>query len=201
MDSNKILIASYPRSGSTYLRFILASILQPKVRHTFATVNKIIPTIESDEEMRNSIADPMFYKTHGKYNFNVVFLHRHVGDCLVSEYYFQKHYYDYQGTIEQFLKAVNYGENWRSMMNHYFLAPQISFDDLVSDPVNTLFRFGFKIHDIEKAVEKLTFDSLQQQDSNFFRVGKSGQWGNLPTSVKKKLIKKNFKELKAYNYL
>lgn len=48
------IIASYPRSGSTYLRFILCNLYYPETTHTFETVNRLIPTIESD-----FISEPM----------------------------------------------------------------------------------------------------------------------------------------------
>jgi hypothetical protein len=52
------LIASYPRSGSTWVRFILSNLLHPEESHDFDSVNQIIPDIGDPQGLAASRKDP-----------------------------------------------------------------------------------------------------------------------------------------------
>ena len=205
------LIASYPRSGSTYLRFLLTNLLYPDQDHDINSVNKHIPTIESKEEVLQGISSPRFYKTHELRNpANSILLHRHVGDCLVSEYHYHKDYHDYEGSMSDFLKEVDYGNNWRCMIDHYYPCRSVSFDYLIKKPVYALRAISDMakiyppgcswVQQYEKVVEKCNFDYLQKQDNTFFRSGKVDQWKKLNAKTREKILEKNWMHLKILGY-
>ena len=200
-----MIIASYPRSGSTYLKLLLTN-LYYEGEHDVRSANRHIPTLESEKEILEGIDNPIFYKTHEKRcNKDVIFLHRHVGDCLVSEYNYHKDYYDYDKDIETWLESNEYGKGWREMVDFYYPCLDISFEQLTKDPFNTLYKvYAFSYTPVKDSrfneVDYKTFKDLNNQDPTFFRSGKTGQWKKLPQEIQDKIINFNKKQLKLLGY-
>lgn len=131
-----MIIASYPRSGSTYLRFILCNLYFPDISHTFETVNKLIPTIESESEILNSTPFG-FYKTHETRPYVDFVIVRHVEQCLASQYQYHVNFYGETKTIEQWLEETGYGSGWRGFMNYYIGCKSISYN-LLTENANSI---------------------------------------------------------------
>lgn len=234
MDSNKIssmsyLIASYPRSGSTYLRFIIANLFYPlpdvevdgemvKQEHDFHTVNQHIPAIDDVNNLKDCIDEPMFYKTHSlRFGQNIIHLHRHVGDVLISEYWYKQKFHKDDKTLYEFLIENNYGQNWRDSIKHYFpCGHQLSFDNISSGLVLwALPYFASKQpNEIQDAIDKSSFQKMQDaeekgfgiyptgdEEIKFCRKGTSNQWKELDEQTQNRLIEKNYSELKVLGYL
>jgi len=102
-NSQKILLFGYPKSGNTWLRFLLFNyrnlLLNPKEINTIS-YNRL-------NALQNNIMDrgttfstengfPLFYRTHKIYKkpyglfFPKIFIHRNPLDTLISAYYFYK---------------------------------------------------------------------------------------------------------------
>lgn len=201
------VIASYPRSGSTYLRYLISYALYPDIDHDMESVNRHVPTIENTWEIMNSIPNPKFYKTHDlRQGQNIVLLHRHVGDCLISEYHYQKHYYGITKKLSEFIIDVDFGANWRKHIDHYCLCKMFSFEDLIRHPTITIYSIGrlggVRLGcSLEDTVERVNFDNLKKSDPNFFRSGKTGQWKRLDQEIKTELLIKNMRQLKLLGYV
>src|SRR5919109_3198459 len=60
-----VFLVSYPRSGNTWLRFLLANALRPAEAATFATFGEVVPDIydETDRELRRR-PSPRVLKSH-----------------------------------------------------------------------------------------------------------------------------------------
>src|SRR5205085_6950732 len=60
-----VFLVSYPRSGNTWLRFLLANALRPAEPATFATFGEVVPDIydETDRELRRR-PSPRVLKSH-----------------------------------------------------------------------------------------------------------------------------------------
>lgn len=196
------VIASYPRSGSTYLRYLISHALYPDIDHDIESVNRHVPTIENTWEIMNSIPNPKFYKTHDlRHGQNIILLHRHVGDCLISEHHYHKHYYGSEKTLNEFIIELDFGANWRKHVDHYFMCRRISFENLIRNPVGTLYYIGRFGCSFEDTVKKVNFDNLKRSEPNFFRSGETGQWENLDQEIKSELLIKNMRQLKLLGYL
>lgn len=194
------IIASSPRSGSTYLRFILCNLIYPQ-SHTFETVNRLIPTIESEEEMR-SAGSIIFVKTHGLHNYASCFLHRHVEYKLVSEYFYQKHFYGETKPIEEWLEVNQYGVTWREFVNFYIGCYAICYDDLVSYTYETIsecldhIQYPFEAHRLEFAIHDSRKEVTSKLLPNFSRTDNY----QLPQELKDKIREVNWRELKLLGY-
>jgi len=87
-----VFLVSYPRSGNTWLRFLLANVLRPEAHATFADFGEIVPDIydETDAQLLRR-PSPRVLKSHEPYDERyrrVVYLVRHPADVVVSYYHY-----------------------------------------------------------------------------------------------------------------
>lgn len=138
MTTAPLILASYPRSGSTFLRWLLTACdYEPKQKLSYAYVNSRFPTIESESEMKTA-QNVLGYKTHQqRTGDNIVHLVRHVGDVLISEYHFMRKFGTYKKSLPEFLVEMEYGKNWRNFVEHYFGYRYISYEN-----INTYYKLG-----------------------------------------------------------
>lgn len=103
-ESDKILLFGYPKSGNTWVRFLLYNYSNLLINpHITSTIN-----YNELNKLQNNVMDrgttfipqegfPFLYRTHKSYNrsYNLfnhkIFIHRNPLDTLVSAYYFYKH--------------------------------------------------------------------------------------------------------------
>lgn len=83
-------IASYPRSGNTWTRFLVANLLHPQEPATFANIERLVPDAElqSSRYMRG-IPSPRTIKTHSYFDPRyprVIYIARDPRDVALSEY-------------------------------------------------------------------------------------------------------------------
>ena len=220
MYPNPYIIASYPRSGSTWLRFILCNLLHPEHIHDFDSVNRLIPQIEDPEGMARALPSCRFYKTHQRRHAQrIVFLHRHVGDVLISEWWYKQKFHADTRTFEEFLVATDYGQGWRDDVDFYFPCDytigyrDLGFPHRILDCVPLL--SGYSDGDIEEAARKSNFDQLQRIEADsgfgeypigdvrirFIRKGTSDQWKKLPVEQQETILQKNHTQLLLLRYL
>src|SRR5271169_1412716 len=58
-------IVSYPRSGNTWTRFLLANLLHPDVTVNFTTIEKLIPDVEAQSSRyMKRLPSPRVIKSH-----------------------------------------------------------------------------------------------------------------------------------------
>lgn len=213
-----MIIASYPRSGSTWLRFILCHLYYPNARIDFAFVNKAIPDIDHAEGMRASLSPLLFFKSHRlRHGQRILFLHRHVGDVLISEYWYKRKFHGDTRTLEEFLASCDYGREWREHIDFYFPCQQaIGFDELGNwEAILRILPQREPRDRIEHAIAQSSFDNLQSLEGGgfgdlypsgdlsirFIRDGRSGQWKELPRDLTDLLLEKNFTQLRVLGYL
>ena len=212
------LIASYPRSGSTYLRFIISNMIHPDQIHNFDSMNRIVPAIDDVNNIKESNDNPLFYKTHSlRHGQNIIYLHRHVGDVLISEYWYKQKFHKDDVTMHEWLIQNKYGEFWRQSVNHYFPCKyQLSFKDINNSvELGKLPYFSKRSQDeIIEAISKSEFQKMQEVESEgfgiypkgdegikFIRKGTSDQWKELDEQTQARIIERNYTELKILGYL
>ncbi len=216
-----LIIASYPRSGSTWLRFILSNLFYPDVEHDFDSVNKHIPPIDYAPGLLEGIREPMFFKTHGLTSAtNVIYIHRHVGDVLISEFHYKRKMHADKRGLNEFLQECDFGQEWRAHVDHYFPAIlNVSYREI--DRPGTYVPFVTdedeatedRLDDVSDAIDKSCFLRMRALESRgfgsyatgdpnipFCRAGTSGQWETLDPDVRNSILTKNATQLKMLGY-
>jgi hypothetical protein len=91
-----VFLVSYPRSGNTWLRFLVGNLIHPESPTTFANIETFVPSIyvNRDAQLR-SLPRPRVLKSHeaffGKYR-KVIYIVRDPRDIAVSYYHYQIKY-------------------------------------------------------------------------------------------------------------
>jgi Sulfotransferase domain len=87
-------LVSYPKSGNTWARFLIASLVRPNEKIDFSNVNRMIP---GNEVTRNrdlmSMPRPRIIKSHQYFDPRyprVIYIVRDPRDVVVSQYHFQR---------------------------------------------------------------------------------------------------------------
>jgi estrone sulfotransferase len=196
-------LVSYPRSGNTWLRFVIASLLAPNDEITFRNIDKFIPDPERTTLDIEKMASPRIMKTHWPY-FDVfprfAYVVRDPRDVFISYYHYASNNGWFDGDLESFSSfPVIYG-TWADHVDSAFRciasrpdrALLLKYEQLLSDALAEVRRlarfFGLNNSDdeIEAALAKNSFTSLKSKEqtygperdtaSGFFRAGTSGQW-------------------------
>lgn len=102
-------ITSYPRSGNTWTRFLVANLLRPTVPITFANIEDVIPdSITSSSRALKRVSRPRIIKSHEYFDPRypkVIYLVRDPRDVAISLYNFRRKYrmFDDSYPIEKYI--------------------------------------------------------------------------------------------------
>jgi sulfotransferase family protein len=89
-----VFIVSYPKSGNTWTRFLVANLVYPNEHVSFANINHLIPDPEalSKREM-NCLPGPRYIKSHQYFDpryLKIVYIVRDPRDVALSQYHFHQ---------------------------------------------------------------------------------------------------------------
>jgi len=144
-----IFLASYPKSGNTWLRFLFGNILYTD-GVDFKNINALIPDIHlSYKNQIDKLNNPRIIKSHEPYNPQypkVIYVYRDPRDVVVSYYYWYKKfnknkYQDFDDFFTSFLKGdVGFGL-WTNHVDGWLNAAKdnpdrifvIKYEDLKAD--------------------------------------------------------------------
>jgi hypothetical protein len=173
-------------------------------------MSKYIPSIDNSDTRADGTSFG-YMCTHSHIDSDI-YLYRHVGDCLISEYWFKQKFYPSDQTLEEFIIESNYGELWRKSVEAGRAAKvQLSFNDLNNPKaLEKIFDYKCDLSNIKKAIDKCSFKSMAKVESDkgfyylpkgnknipYMRKGTSNQWEDLPKDFRTKLCSKNDGELK-----
>ena len=89
-------VVSYPRSGNTWTRFLIANLLHPEEPVTFATIERIVPDSEAQSSRTlRAVPRPRVIKSHQYFHprfRKVIYIVRDPRDVVLSYYDFQRKY-------------------------------------------------------------------------------------------------------------
>jgi hypothetical protein len=180
-----VFIASYPRSGNTWTRFLIANLMHPGQPVTFANIETVIPDAQAlSSRALKRVPRPRLIKTHEYFEpryRRVVYLVRDPRDVALSLYNFRRKYgslddsYPLERYVaERFLPGdldVSWGEHVGSWlgtrMNHpgFML---VRYEDLLQDPPRELTRLaGFlgvaaSTESLAQAIERSSASRLRE---------------------------------------
>lgn len=159
------LISAYPKSGSTWLKFLLCNIMHERDDHNFGTATTSIPCLGTPEMQTDNRLHSGIYRTHELISLQVpkIYLCRNVLDVLISFYYHNVKFYAYAKDMESFVEALDYGKDWRDHIDFFIdreKSPCFRYEDMLDDPSSNLMRICSLLHidcsldSINKSVER-----------------------------------------------
>jgi hypothetical protein len=183
-NPNHILLASFPKAGNTYMRFILSNIYKEvtkdDVEVDFYGIGYYAPEVRANRTLQNT-ADANFFlvflKTHfanNKYfdKYRSVLIKRDVVKTLASykQYLEGEHDYEFKSNLD-FIKHWRYGvsaycnfyNSWKNKATH-----TIEYENLIKNPVKEInqlmvhLNLDISIDIIEKAVEASSRENMNR---------------------------------------
>jgi hypothetical protein len=181
-------VVSYPRSGNTWTRFLIANLVYPNEDVTFANIEKLIPDTSSisSRSLRRT-PRPRFIKTHEYFDHRyrkVIYVVRDPRDVVLSHYDFQRKYrqiddqYPFENYVDDFVKGNliskgwgTWGENVASWISTRGNSPDfllLHYEDMIGDTFRELGRIaqflGIKasLSLLETAVSRSTADRMRE---------------------------------------
>lgn len=168
-------IVSYPRSGNTWTRFLIANLLHPEEAATFANIERLLPDSEAQSSRYlRRVPRPRVIKSHQYFDPRfprVVYILRDPRDIALSYYDFQRKYrqiedsYPLTAYVSDFVNGRlisktwgTWGENVGSWLaarggSPRFLA--LRYEDMIADTAAQLKRIaGFL--DVDLSSERLS---------------------------------------------
>ena len=107
-----MFLVSYPRSGNTWVRFLIANLLKPAgVEIDFHNVQEYVPEINRNNDIIESILSPRVIKSHALYDPafpKVIYLVRDGRDVYVSYYYYRLKQLEEGYTFSDFLRQKDH---------------------------------------------------------------------------------------------
>ncbi len=160
--SDDTFIVSYPRSGNTWTRFLVANLLHPEEDVSFATIERQVPDSEAQSRAQlRRVPRPRFIKSHQYFHpryRKVVYIVRDPRDVALSYYDFQRKYrhiedgYPLVRFISDFVAgrmiSASWG-TWRENVGSWISAREgcadfllLRYEDMLADTLNQTSRLA-----------------------------------------------------------
>ncbi len=180
--SDDLFIASYPKSGNTWLRFIIANMKSNGEEISFENIDQFVPDVYSSKRIINALKKNRLIKTHQtlfSYYPKTIYIYRDYRDVLVSFYYYETALKHFDGTLEQFILSQNINKPFGSWKEHVKMALDfkknhpdqillLSYEQLLDNPIS-------KIESIAEFCNfqpKLSFEEINRR-SEFSKLKES----------------------------
>lgn len=175
-----VFLASYPRSGNTWMRLLLSDVIQQLGGEKTQPGGNVIPDVykvDIEDWYRNPRIKIPFriIKTHEPLdlisNYRIIYLFRHPADCLCSSYHYQlrsRKFRENNSGIDEFCQ--NLINQWCSHIKGYLEAAKtgsdrlflVSYESLHINPVKSLKNVGsFLDLDITEAQAQIAVNNQQ----------------------------------------
>lgn len=190
-------IVSYPRSGNTWTRFLIASLLFPNQIISFANIEQLIPDTEalSSRDLKR-IPSPRIIKSHQYFDHRypkVLYIVRDPRDVLPSYYDFSRKFRHIpdgypldrfvHGIITGTFHSTEYG-TWAENVGTWLVARNgrpdfllLRYEDLIADTQNELAKAA-RFFGVTASPEKLTraIDNSSADRLRKLEQKESGEW-------------------------
>ena len=183
-------LVSYPRSGNTWTRFLIANLVYPNADVSFKNIERLIPdtSSQSSRALRRT-PRPRIIKTHEYFDHRcrkIICIVRDPRDVVLSYYDFQRKYrhiqdgYPMQDYVNDFVRGNlnsrdwgTWGENvasWfytRGKTKDFLL---LRYEDMMADPARELTRTAAFLGidsdpaHIEQAVQRSSADRMREME-------------------------------------
>ena len=152
--NNDIFLVSYPRSGNTWMRFVLGSLIH-NVDVNFDNMERYFPDIYRNTcSQLESLKNPRYLKSHEPYDnryHKVIYIVRDPRDVAISYYYWMLKFNKFEGEFDGFLdlffgpNGISYGRwddhyrSWREnsdKVNRGVLF--LRYEDLIDNAIDNI---------------------------------------------------------------
>lgn len=178
-----IFLVSYPKSGNTWLRFLLANLFFPSKEIHFRNIDTFVPDVYVAPGEVNTAQSPRLIKVHHLVSENfpkIIYIVRDYRDVLVSYFHYQVSLGDFSGSFSEFIHRVDmlhpFG-SWKEHVSKAFAFSEkhpdriliLRYEDLLQETTKELGRIsdfiGFKgTISFEMIVEKCRFEQLKMME-------------------------------------
>ncbi|MGB5747934.1 MAG: sulfotransferase domain-containing protein [Desulfobacterales bacterium] len=175
-----IFLVSYPKSGNTWVRFLIANLLKNDDELIdFHSAIKFVPEIGTHTDVIANLDRPRIIKSHELYNDKypkVVYIVRDPRDVYVSYYHYLKKKLLEGMTFAQFLRKDDlYPSRWHEHVKSWIDKPNlqlVKYEDLLVDTYGELSKIlsfidrdDFDEKQIKKAIAASTFEQMKKIES------------------------------------
>lgn len=188
-------LASYPKSGNTWVKFMLSQLMIGK-ELDFDHVEDLIPMVGDQNSAPVLLSNGgKIIKTHEPYMKSykqAIYIIRDGRDVAVSYYYHQLREGMFKGTFSEFLTQFIKGKVdgyscWKNHVLTWMAAPIqednglliIKYEDMLSNPFNTLgnilgfLKVPIEDKEIQSAIESNTKEKMRQKEHTSSIISKS----------------------------
>lgn len=184
INPDDIFLVSFPKSGNTWLRFIISYLKHGTERTiTFNDLETFVPDVYVAKDTIDEQKNGRIIKTHDIYFEGyprVIYIYRDYRDALISYYHFVTSYNYFKGTFSEFIRSnivLRHG-SWKQHIKamkkfrqeHPDKICVLSYEDLLYDFDNSAKRLagfiGIKTPiNIEELKQKTSFSSLKENEN------------------------------------
>jgi len=196
-----VFIVSYPKSGNTWTRFLIANLVYPDKHPDFANINELVPDPEGVTKRHlEELPRPRYLKSHAYFDHRypkVIHIVRDPRDVVLSEYYFdiKRNAIPEGFPVDQFVSRFvsgklnhpygTWGENtatWHYARGHSSRLLLVTYEALQSDGPHQMSRIA-EFLGIPTTSERIAF-ALEQSSADRMRELEKKQ-GHLWSSTKR----------------
>jgi len=195
-----VFIVSYPKSGNTWTRFLVANLVFPDEQVNFANINRLVPEPEalSKSELRR-IPRPRYIKSHQYFDpryQKIVYIVRDPRDVVLSQYHFHRKRRMVQDgvPVEQFVTRfvagstsayASWGENVAGWLATRHGRPGfllLRYEDMMAQPTQELAKLALflgiaaDVPRLEQVVARCSAEQmrkLEQQQAHLWSLTKN----------------------------
>jgi len=187
--SDDVFITSFPRSGNTWVRFLVANLVWNDDRTTFLNLDNRIPDIyKFSDDFLLSLPRPRYMKSHEAYNSKypkLLYIVRDVRSVILSYYHYLlrvgeiTHRTSYYKFTKLFLSGhLDYWGTWRDHVESWLTLRGhndskfclIRYEDLKEDGmttlgvINTFLQLNRSDDELELALKKSSFENMKKHE-------------------------------------
>lgn len=184
-----VFLVSYPRSGNTWMRFLLHRLASPNSTPSFRRLQDFAPDIYKVERRRiDSLASPRVLKSHEPFDpryGRVIYIVRDPRSVALSYYQYQRRTgaLSHGASLESFVKGFVLGEpdgfgSWREHVQSWMATREatgtlllIRYEDLLAAPAQNAARVAEFLDldvdelDVSRAVEEASLANMKKVES------------------------------------
>jgi hypothetical protein len=185
-----VFLVSYPKSGNTWTRFLVANLMHPEEPASFGNINELTPDPEAlSKRHLAQMPRPRIIKSHQYFDpryERVIYIVRDPRDVALSQYHFRRKRMVIadQFPIEQFVGRFicgpnapygSWGENVASWLFTRGRSPNfllLRYEDMLENPISELGRIAAFLR-IPTGLERLTQVAERSSAENMRKLEKS----------------------------